>query len=130
MPLSPDEKALAEAAYERIRLWRRYRNGGLAGAGAGLGGSLPSIIRLINDPHASHRTVVFFSICLGLVFGLCVFSAVVTSRQRKRDEELVSFFEHHFPEECSWKQEERILAEAEDIRLKAKAAMLLQHAAR
>jgi hypothetical protein len=48
------------------------------------------------------------------------------ARQRKQDLEIVRFFEKHFPEECSWKQEEKIMAQAEDIRLKAKVANAIQ----
>jgi hypothetical protein len=55
---------------------------------------------------------------------------IVVVRRRKQDEMLVRFFEQHFPDECSWKQEEAILGQAEDIRLKARFDSLLQKSVR
>ena len=84
-----------------------------------------SIIKLIEDPHSSHRMLAIVFGLLGLALGICLVSSFLISRQRKRDEELIRFFEKHFPDECSWKKEEKILAEAEDIRLKAKVDLLI-----
>lgn len=124
MTLSHDEKMLADAAYSRLHRSGRFRGGGF-GVLSGLIISLPSYIHTINDPHTSHRSVVFFSSLLGFVFGMCVIASILIARQRKRDEALVRFFENRFPDDCSWKQEEQILAEVEDIRLKAKVASLI-----
>ena len=133
MALSCDEKALVDAAHMRIQFLRKYRSGWITGAFGGFIGSLPafiSIIKLIEDPHSSHRAVAILSGLMGLSFGLGILSLFVALRQRKRDEELIRLIERHFPDECSWKQEERLLAEAEDIRLKAKMDSLIHQAAR
>jgi hypothetical protein len=39
---------------------------------------------------------------------------------QKHDDAIIDFAERNYPEECSWLQEDKVLAEAEAIRLKAK----------
>ncbi len=127
MALSSAEKAIAEAAYARFK--SRY--------GAGIAGSFAGVFVVICqsgfkdllDPHTPHRYVILISGLIGLGFGMCVVSSIFISRQRKRDLELVRFFEERFPDDCSWKQEEKILAEAEDLRLKAKVDWLIHKGA-
>ncbi len=89
-------------------------------------GTCPSLIQVITDPHTSRHTVVLFSVIYGALLGASVVGSFALRGQRKQDERLVRLFEEHFPDECSWKQEERILAEAEEIRLKAKVDLLIQ----
>ncbi len=127
MALSSSEKAIAEAAYARMK----SRSGG------GIIGSYVATFAIVGqssykdllDPHSPHRSVILISALIGLLFGICLVSSIFISRQRKRDRELVRFFENHFPEDCSWKQEEKILAEVEDLRLKAKVATLIHQKA-
>jgi hypothetical protein len=126
MPLSATEKAFMTAVYERQRR-RKYQQAGII-----FGALIPastSMVRLIRDPHASHYTVAIFSGLLGLILGIAVVASLVASSQHKHDEKLIHFFEQHFPDDCSWKQEEKILAEVEELRLKAKAHSLLHKAA-
>jgi len=127
MVLSTADKALAEAAYSRVK--SRY--------GTGIAGPFIVIFALIGqsalkdlrDPHTPHRYLILISALIGLGVGMCIISSFFFSRQRKRDLELVRFFEKHFPGDCSWKQEEKILAAAEDLRLKAKVDCLIHKSA-
>jgi len=127
MALSPDEKVLAETAYARARG---------RGPGALLGVFFGAVIGFVSphakdlaDPHTSHETKVLLGVIFGTLIGAGWIAAYFISRQRKRDLELVRFFEKRFPEDCSWKQEEKILAEAEDLRLKAKVDWLIHKGA-
>jgi hypothetical protein len=122
MTLSRDEKALAEAAYSRLQFWRK---------GYGAWAKLIVFVLVIDSGNffvkelhhpgiSMHKTIILAGI-MGAVISACIFSAFFLTSQRKRDGQLVRFFEERFPDECSWKQEEWILAEAEDIRLRASA---------
>jgi hypothetical protein len=125
MSLSTGELRLASAAYARLN--GRSRNAFFAPF-IGLIPSTPSILKIIQDPHASHRTVAIFSALLGLAWGASIMATMAISRQRKRDQELVDHFERRFPDDCPWKEDERILAQAEDIRLRAKTSALIHNA--
>jgi len=122
MVLSTADKAIAEAAHARLRSGSRSP-AIIVGVCIPILG--PSFFRELRDPHASHEEVVLYSVLIGLAFGAIAVASYFISRQRKRDLELVRFFEKHFPGDCSWKQEEKILAAAEDLRLKVKVDFLL-----
>jgi hypothetical protein len=123
MALSPDDKAIVEATYARTK---SQAQGAITGIFMGAFIGLSQIAwKDLRDPHASHQHLILLSNLLGLLFAGCVVASFFFSRQRKRDLELVRFFEKHFPEDCSWKQEEKVLAEAEDLRLKAKVYGLI-----
>ncbi len=87
-----------------------------------------SFSKLIMDPHSSRYEAIIVASLMGLIYGVAIMSAYFVSSRRKRDEELVRFFEKQYPDDCSWLQEEKILAEAEDIRLKAKVDFLIHKA--
>lgn len=117
---------LAEAAYKRLQFWRkRY------GAWVRLicfvvivdNGNM--LVRTLNNPGISVHRAIILAAVLGAVVSASLFLAIYLSIRSKRDEKLVRFFENRFPDECSWKQEERILAEAEEIRLKTSAGLLI-----
>ena len=125
MRLSTVDSALAEAAYQRLQK-RSYGRGAGIGAVVAVSINLPSFAHSLEDPQTSHRYIAVLAALFGLILGSCITYSNVSSSRRKEDEELVRFFEKHFPEECSWKQEEKILAEAKDLELKARVDNLIQ----
>jgi hypothetical protein len=130
MAMSSEEKALVEGAYNRVRFWGKGANAFAGGAMGAVFVCSHSLVKMLSDPRTSVHQAALFAGLMGVVFSACIVSGFFLSRQRKRDEELIRIFEERFPDECSWKQEEKVLAEAEDLRLKAKADSLMPRAAR
>jgi hypothetical protein len=126
MALSSVDKAIAETVYARCK-GPRVIPGAIFGMSFAAMG--PSLLKDIFNPQTPHLEVVMYALFLGCAIGLAVITSLFLSRQRKRDLELVRFFEKHFPDDCSWKQEEKILAAAEDLRLKAKVDYLIHKSA-
>ncbi len=119
MPLSSSEKKWVHTVYERNRIWRKFGPGGLAGGLVGLAPVVYSSLRTIGDPHTSRWAVILLSGGVGLALGIWVIVAFASVARRRYEEQLIRLVENHFPEECPWKQEEALLAKAQEIQAKA-----------
>lgn len=132
MALSRDEKALAEEAYGRVQFARKgFCGSSFIGVFIGLAiGNSHLLAEVLRHPQkADYRAFIFVGLLIaGLAACLCV--AFFLRHRFKHDEKLVHFFEQRFPDDCSWKQEESILEEAEEIRQKAEADLRANSAAR
>ena len=119
MALSSSEKKWVQKVYERNRIWTKFGPGGLASALVGLAPMVYSSLRTMEDPHTSRWVVILLSGGIGLALGIWVMVAFASVSRRKYDQEMIQLVENHFPEECPWKQEEALLAEAQQIQAKA-----------
>ena len=124
MSLSPDEKALVEAIYTRLRYWRKGWGSWVRVILAGV--FVENAFLLVQTLHNSGThslSAVILAFMLGSSMSLSIFAVFAQGSLMRRDEILIRFFENRFPSECSWKQEESILAEAEETRIKAATAL-------
>ena len=120
MSLAPDEKELADAAYMRLRYWRKGWGGWMRVIFAVVFvESAYELVQTLHNPGISHHRAIILAAVLGSSMTSSIFVAFAQGGLIRRDERVVRLFENHFPNECSWKQEESILAEAEEIRVKA-----------
>jgi hypothetical protein len=128
MSLSADEQAWAMAIYRRNRLWRKYRWPDFAWIGALFPWVIlsPDLIRDLRSPHAGQHIIYFciLGLQLGIVLGMVIIQALLLPKLRQRDQEILTFLENHFSEECPWKQEETLLRQAEELQRKAKVAAM------
>ena len=101
MALSNNEKALAEAAYERLRFSRKGA-GVMMGVFIGLfAGNSHWVVQFMREPGISLHGKIMVAVLLGAAFGAFVCAAFFLRRLSKRDEELVRFLEQRFPDDCS-----------------------------
>lgn len=63
-------------------------------------------------------TLGLFCFVVGLLISAFIFSFYF---QVKKDQQFIAFIESHFPEQCSWKKEEKLLADLEEIEVKVRA---------
>jgi hypothetical protein len=125
MSLSADAQAWAMTIYRRNRLWQKYGISGLWWIGL-----LPfvflvrELVRDLRSPDAGQHMVSFclLALVLGALLGAVLLRVVLLPKLHQRDQEIITFLENHFPEECPWKQEEALLRQAEELQRKAKGA--------
>ena len=70
--------------------------------------------------HTVPRALIFGCL-IGVITGILLTRTFYYYFRRiKTDEQTVLFYEKHFPDQCPWLVEKKLLAEAEELRLKAK----------
>ncbi len=116
MKLSNSEISHIDAIYYRVRLHQKYGKGGFAVFGIVIAVNGFQMFRQFNEMPLLAAAV---SALFGLVLGFSIAATFIYQRQIKKDEETVKLFERLFPDQCSWIIEEKKLALAEEIRIKA-----------